>query len=85
MITNLAKKIVSAYDNLTPKRKALVDLVCIMLSAVIGASIIVTILNFGLWLELAIAFICYGIWGMVSLLYKSRVEHYEFQEKYNKK
>jgi len=85
MIENLAKKIVTQYDNLPPRKKAMADIVGIFLSSVIGASVVVTILNFGLWFELAMVMICYGVWGMISLLYKSRVEHYEFQEKFNKK
>ncbi len=85
MIENLAKNIVTRYDNLSPRKKAMADIVGILLSSVIGAAIVVTILNFGLWFELAMVMICYGVWGMIRFLYLSRVEHYEFQEKYNKK
>jgi hypothetical protein len=55
------------------------DIVGILLSSVIGASIVVTILNFGLWFELAMVMICYGVWGMIKILYRSRVDYYETQ------
>ncbi len=85
MIEQIAQKIVTQYDNLPPRKKAMADMVGIFLSSVIGASIVVLVLYFGFWFEFAMLFICYGVFGMISLLYRSRVEHYEFQEKYNKK
>jgi len=85
MIENLAKNIITRYDNLPPRKKAMVDLVSLFVFSIIGASIVVLVLYFGFWFESAMLFICYGIWGMISLLYKSRVEHYESQEKYGRK
>ncbi len=84
MIENLAKNIITTYDNLSPRKKALADMVVIFGSSVIGALAVITVISLGLWMEAGIAFICYGIWGMISLLYKSRVEHYEFQAKFKK-
>ena len=73
------------YHNGTPEQKAKFDVITAMGSAIIGSLIVITILNFGLWLELSICLICYGVFGMIRILYRSRVDHYKFQEKYRDK
>jgi len=84
MITELAQKIVSTYDSLPPKQKALADIVGILFSVIIATGIVFVVAYYGTWVQFGIGMICYGIWGMLSLLYKSRVQYYEFQEKHGK-
>ena len=85
MIKTLAENIVNKYDNLSPSRKALADMSGMLICALIGGTIVGLIVNMGLWFEVAIGFIVYGIYGMLSLIYKSRVAYYEFEQKYGKK
>jgi heme A synthase len=84
VITDLAQKIVSTYDNLSPKRKALADIVGIFISIIIATGIVVLVAYYGTWFQFAMGMIAYGIWGMISMLYKSRVAYYEYQEKHGK-
>ena len=85
MIEPIAQKIITAYDNLSPKRKALADMIGILFSAVIGAIVVAIIAVNGFWTELGLGLLAYSIFGMVHLLYKSRVAHYEFEQKYKGK
>ena len=79
MIENLAKKIVTQYDNLSPKRKALADIASAFVGVFIGTGLVAIMAHFGLWMEFAIFMVCYGIWGMLKLIYQSRVDYYETQ------
>lgn len=85
MIEPIAQKIITAYDNLSPKRKALADMIGILFSVGIAGCIVAIIAVNGFWTEFGLGLLAYSIFGMVHLIYKSRVAHYEFQEKYDKK
>lgn len=85
MIEPIAQKIITAYDKLPPKQKALADMLGILFGAVIGAILVAIIVSNGLWMELGLGLLAYSIFGMIHLIYKSRVAHYEFQEKYGDK
>lgn len=84
MIEQPAQRIVTAYNNLSPKRKALADMLGMLVSILIGTGIVFMIAHFGLWMEMAIGFVLYGMGGMMYMIYKSRVDYYEFREKYGK-
>lgn len=84
MIKQIAQKIVTTYDNLSPRKKALADMVGITFGIIIGITVIGIVVSYGLWAELAFGLLIYSLYGMVTLLYKSRVEYYEIQEKFNK-
>ncbi len=77
MIENLARKIVNYFDNLPPKRKALAEILGIFVSVIIGSSLVFITVHFGLFYEFGMLLICYGIYGMLKLIYQSRVEYYE--------
>jgi threonine/homoserine/homoserine lactone efflux protein len=84
MITELAHKLIAKYDNLPPKKKAFADIVGILVSTSIALGIVAVVAYHGTWVQFFIGCICYLIWSAISMLYKSRVQYYEFQEKYNK-
>jgi asparagine N-glycosylation enzyme membrane subunit Stt3 len=73
------------FDNLSPKQKALVDIAGALVAALIGSGIVAFIAYMGYWFEFAMALICYGMFGLIKMLYESRVFHYELQNKLNKK
>ena len=85
MIEQIAQKLVTTYDNLPPKHKALADIVGVLFGVCIGVGFLLIAAYFDLWMQVAIGMLIYSIGGMIHLLYKSRVAHYEFHEKYNKK
>lgn len=85
MIEPIAQKIITAYDNLSPKRKALADMLGMLVGVTIGTGIVFAVATFGLWMEMAIGIVLYAMYGMLSLIYKSRVAYYEYVEKYGKK
>jgi len=85
MIEQIAQKIITTYDNLPPKKKALADMVSMLFAVFIATGIVAIASAYNLWFEVAMGFLIYSIGGMIHLLYKSRVAHYEFQEKYSKK
>ena len=84
MIEQIAQKIVTSYDNLSPKRKALADMVGITFSIIVGITVVGIVVSYGLWAELAFGLVIYSLYGMITLLYKSRVEYYELQAKLKK-
>lgn len=84
MIEKLAQKLVTQYDNLSPRKKALADISSIFIGVALGSSVMFVAARFGLVLEFAIAMICYGIFGMLKVLYKSRVSYYETLERLKK-
>jgi hypothetical protein len=73
------------YYNGSPAQKARIDIVVMFGCAILGSLIVVAIMHFGFWFELCISLICYGVFNMVMILYRSRIDHYEYQEKFNKK
>lgn len=77
MIENLATKIFTYFDNLSPKQKALAEILGIFASVILGTSLVFITVHFGLFYEFGILLICYGIYGMLKLIYQSRVEYYE--------
>ena len=83
MIEQITQKIITTYDNLPPKRKALADMVGMLFAVVIGTGIVFTIAHFGLWMEMAIGLVVYAMLGMLSLIYKSRVAYYEYLDTLN--
>lgn len=85
MIEQFAQKIVTAYDNLPPKKKALADMLVIVFGVLLVSSIVGLVAHFGLWIQFLMFWFGYFISSMIYLIYKSRVAHYEFQEKYGNK
>ncbi len=77
MIENLATKIVNYFDNLSPKRKALAEILGIFVFATLGAGLVFVTVHLKLFYEFGLLLICYGIYGMLKLIYQSRVEYYE--------
>ena len=83
-MNNFVVNLYNKYENLPPKQKAALDMLGMFFSVVVGTSFVSFVAVNGYWSELAFCFLLYALYGMLSLLYKSRVAHYEFQEKYKK-
>ena len=83
-MNNFVVNLYNKYENLPPKQKAAFDMLGMLVSAIIGSVVVAFVAVNGWWGELAFCFVIYALYGMLSLLYKSRVAHYEFQEKYKK-
>jgi hypothetical protein len=78
-------KLAEKFANLSPKQKAFAEIAGTVLASIIGSGIVVLVAHLGYWFEFAMALICYGMFGLIKMLYESRVFHYELQNKLNKK
>lgn len=67
------------YENLSPRKKALADMIGMLFVCILSTSAVSIVFLFDLWFELAMLLLCYGIFGMIKLLYQSRVAYYEYK------
>jgi hypothetical protein len=70
------------FENLTPKQKTLLEFAGVGIGTAIGVTIMWVAVTYGFVFEFAMCMIGYGIYGMLKMLYKSRVEYYTRREKY---
>ena len=81
---NLVNNLYQKYDNLKPKHKALADMLGVFFGMCAISLVIAFAIANGGFIWIAYALMAYGIWGMVRMLYKFRVEHYESLERLKK-
>jgi hypothetical protein len=79
MIT-LIEKLFTA--KLTPKQKTILEFMGMGVVFVIANFIIWLCVTYGLWFELAMTMIGYGIYSMCRVLYQARLEYWTRREKY---
>lgn len=84
MIKQKFYELYTKYENLSPKQKALIDILQGFVIFGISMGILSIVVYFSLFAEFAICMLGYGIISMLGLLYRSRVEYYEFKEKFKK-
>lgn len=81
-MNNFVCNLLNKYEALPPKRKAMVDVLGMLFSAMLVGGLSAIVVAYSLWMELAFALIAYGLYGMIKIIYQIQVSHYEFVEKY---
>ena len=79
---NWIEKIYYWFDGLTPKQKTIVEFVNMGILIAFVNLVMWLCVTYGLWFELAMTMIGYGIYSMCRILYQARLEYWTRREKY---
>ena len=64
------------YSGLSPRQKALLDIVSLVLISASSAGAIVLVASMGWWLEIGLCFLAYAVFGMLHLFYQLKVQQH---------
>jgi hypothetical protein len=87
MFANLSIKketILIKYESLSPQKRAMIDMVKIILGASTIGAIVAVVVNYGLWFYLGLVICTVGVIGMLKTLYEMRVFHHTIQDQFKK-
>lgn len=79
---SLINKIVDKYENLSVRKKAVVDVVSMFSVAILAALAVNFIAMYGYWMEMAFILIAVGMVGLVKTMYSMRLAQHQFEEKF---